>query len=292
MDINLFEEIIRKIVKETPDVDMIALYNWSEPFLHPELTKFIQIVKKYDLYCMLSTNFNKADNLNKIVQANPDEIRISLSGYYQSTYSMTHKKGNIENVMANMQKLREIIDKSGLKTCVTVMYLVYLHNWGIDLQKMQELCNKLNFYVLLSYAYMMPFEKLANYFELPELLTENDLELIELLVFYPDELKKVLMKYPLDDCHLRSNRTAINANGSVSLCCAVYSPENIIAKNFLDLKHSELQQLKYEHPTCEICMKHQINKIYLQVGAEELSSIAEKNFRSAKALIFDSLPKY
>ncbi len=261
MSLELFGKIIRKAVSET-FVSAIAMYNWSEPFLHPELPKFIRVVNSHGLTSMLSTNLNKINNLSEIVKAKPTEIRISLSGFYQETYSVTHKKGNIETVKENMHILREEMDRQNSNIHVEIGYHKYLHNLGEEYNKMKELCNELRFVFKPAWANFSPLEKMITYFEDKSKLPEEDLKLIDLLVLKPEDSVKLAEQFKDYDCFLRSGQTAINADGSVALCCATFEQQNNIAPNFLDLSHEELQKRKYENPLCSKCMSKSLHMLY------------------------------
>ena len=44
MSVDLFKAIIAKIRADQPRVRKVALYNWTEPMLHPRLPQFIDAV--------------------------------------------------------------------------------------------------------------------------------------------------------------------------------------------------------------------------------------------------------
>ncbi len=272
MSFDLFTQIIKKAISETT-ISVIALYNWSEPFLHPELPKFIKLVNSFGLTCIISTNLNKINNLEAIIKAKPAEIRISLSGFYQPVYSVTHKKGNIETVKANMHTLREELNRQNSKTRVEVAYHRYLHNQGEDYHKMKELCLELGFLFKPSWAHFSPLEKIFTYFEDKSKLSAEDLKLIDLLVLKPEDVMSIAVQFKDLDCTLRANQMAINADGSVALCCVTYEQKNNISLNFMDLPHSELQKKKYEHQTCQKCIEKSLHMLYVNPATNLLNQM-------------------
>lgn len=280
MDVKLFNEIIEKIVKDMPP-GYIYLFNWGEPFLHPELPAFVQTVKKHGMRCRLSSNFNAVNNLEEVLRENPDYLRISLSGYYQHTYSQTHKGGNVNVVKSNMLDLRMLLNKLNSPLHVAVAYHRYIHNVGEETLKVIELCKMLNFNLEAVWAYLMPLEKLLAYYE--GTLPEKDMKLVNLLAIRPEEAKQVSMKYKYPDCPLRATQMAINFDGSVALCCAVYDQKYNIAQNFLNKSFAELQAAKYSHPMCSICMSHAAHTTILFGGIHELNAIAAKRLSHLKS---------
>jgi pyruvate-formate lyase-activating enzyme len=71
----------------------------------------IRFLKQNGLYVMISSNLSIKKNLEEVIRAEPDEIKISLSGFTQEVYSRTHVKGNIELVKQNMILIRDLMDK-------------------------------------------------------------------------------------------------------------------------------------------------------------------------------------
>jgi len=274
MEVATFEAIVEKITHETP-VEYIGLYSWTEPLLHPQLPKFIEIVKAHGFRCQLSSNLNLVRNLEEVLRAGPDNLTVSLSGFYQKTYEQTHRGGNIETVKANMRKLRELMDAMNSSLQVTVAYHKYRHNLGDDLRKMKALCKELRFDLNATWAFLMPLEKMLAYYQ--GNLPEEDQALVKLMVINPDEQKAITMKNREDDCALRRGQTMINADGSVALCCAVFDSQYNIAPSFLEVSHKELQKRKYKHPLCATCMAHAIHKTSVYDQAREWDVVANRN---------------
>src|SRR5438876_585328 len=105
MSVEMFDAIMDKVACETPNVQHVGLFSWTEPLLHPELARIIASVKAHGFSCHLSSNLNRIDRLEQVVASNPDRFRISLSGFTQEVYQQTHSGGNIEQVKANMRRL-------------------------------------------------------------------------------------------------------------------------------------------------------------------------------------------
>ena len=107
MDVGLFEEIVKKIKSECQnETPNLWLFNWGEPFLHPKLAEFIRIAKAHALPVMLSSNMTTKLDFKEVIRAEPETIKISLSGMTQEVYGKTQARGNIETVKESMRKLR------------------------------------------------------------------------------------------------------------------------------------------------------------------------------------------
>ncbi len=275
MSIELFNRILDKIKLETPEVQFIGLFSWSEPLLHPEIGELVRSVKRHDFPCYLSANLNRTDNLESVIQAGVDSLRVSLSGFYQDTYSQTHEGGDIETVKRNMRELRALIDKHQSKTKVFIAYHRYRHNMGRDYDEMCRFADELGFVMDPTWAYLMPLEKL--FIELDGKLSEKDRKVVDLFAISPTEQRRIYAGSRPSDCSLRRDQMAINADGSVSLCCAVYDKQNYIADQFLDIPYAELQRRKYSSTICERCMSNDLHKVVTMEDPEALDAIGWRN---------------
>ena len=255
MDVGLFEEIVKKIKSECQnETPNLWLFNWGEPFLHPKLAEIILIAKAHALPVMLSSNMTTKLDFKEVIRAEPETIKISLSGMTQEVYGKTHARGNIETVKENMRKLRRYIDEFDAKTIAWVGYHMYRHNI-CDYGDAVVFANSLNFEFLPIFAFFQPLEKMVELVE--NKLPDADKTLVDLLIEHPlvGPIMNKRIADPAHDCELRSKMMTINHDGSVALCCGVYEPENMLGVKFTDLPHQELQALKYEHDFCKTCYK-------------------------------------
>jgi MoaA/NifB/PqqE/SkfB family radical SAM enzyme len=256
MSLELFKKILLKISQEKiSEPAEVFLFNWGEPLLHPDLPRFIECIHEYGLICQLSSNLNVEKGLEEVIQANPDRLKISLSGYTQESYSKTHKGGSIHLVKSNMHRIRYYLDKTGSSTNVWVGYHLY-HSSVKHVEAVETLCRELGFAYHPIQAFYQPIEKLLQ-------LVTGDSEVKKETIF------NNLLVHPIDniaqikanrsghyDCELRFNQTVINFDGSVALCCGVYDEENMLGIQFLDEPHEKIQALKYQHPFCKVCRAH------------------------------------
>lgn len=272
-----FEAAILKIKGETPGPVKIDLYNWAEPLLHPDLPRLIAIARRHGLPVGLSANLNAWGGLEEVLRQGPESFQVSLSGFFQETYGRTHAGGEIETVKANLRRLRETLARLGGRTRVRVTYYCYIDNLGEDYRRMRDLCRSLGFTFLPLWAYLMPVEKLLDVYE-GRPLTAQDHRLLALLAVGPQEARAA-RKASSPDCALRSRRTAINSDGSVALCCAVYDRRHNIAPDFLAAGFAKLQELKYSHPLCGRCMAHGVHDLFLFADLAAWNRIAAARIR-------------
>lgn len=253
MPLATFRRVIDKIRAESPvAAPEIWLFNWGEPFLHPELPGMIELLNEHGLASFLSTNLNIRKGLSAVIAANPGVIKVSMSGFSEATYSATHARGRLDLLESNLHRLRELIDEHGADTRVWVGQHVYRNNRD-EVEPVAGLCRELGFEHRPIAAFYQPLEKLLALAE-GETLDEP---VLDLLLEHPrDYLPRIAAgrdgRY---DCELRANQTVINHDGQVALCCSVYEPVNMLGLDFLDTPRAAIEAAKYRHPTCARCQK-------------------------------------
>lgn len=253
MPLGTFEKILAKIVRErVAERPEIWLFSWGEPLLHPDLPAILERIHAAGLPSHLSTNLNIKKGLEGVVRARPANLKISISGVTQETYGRTHAGGKVAVVLENMRELRRLLDQHGNRTTrVWVGHHVYRTNQH-EIEGFARFCGELGFEHHPIAAFYQPLEKLV------ELAQGNAA---------PDPVMDLLLEHPASylrrfkavrrrdhDCELRYNQTAINFDGTVSLCCSVYDEPNMLGVKFLDEAHEQLQERKYRHPFCTTCM--------------------------------------
>jgi len=257
-DVSLFERIIAR-ADDKYAIERVSLYNWGEPLLHPQLPELVKIVKNHNLYCALSSNLNVLRNEEAILAANPDELRISLSGFHQETYEKTHARGDIERVKANMRRLAAAKQKLRRnRTRIDVYFHKYKHNLD-EIAPMKAFAQSLGFNWMENWAYYMPLEKVLDFAE--DKLSVVEVAFVESQIALP--LNKALQearKYAAEPCRLWNEQIVLDYQGRASLCCGVYDQTVNRLGNFLDLAPDELMAAKAGHSTCKKCTSHGLHR--------------------------------
>jgi len=253
MPLATFERILAKIVRERVAArPEIWLFSWGEPLLHPELAAILERIAAAGLDSHLSTNLNVRKGLDAVIRANPTSLKISISGVSQETYRRTHAGGKLDLVLSNMREIRRLLDLHRSRTRVWVGHHVY-HSNRHEVATMAAMCAELGFEHHPIAAFYQPLERLVA-------LAEGgpaDPILDDLLEHPRDYLARFRATRRRDhDCELRYNQTALNFDGTVSLCCSVYDAPNMLGVSFLDEPHAEIEARKYRHPFCAKCMEH------------------------------------
>jgi MoaA/NifB/PqqE/SkfB family radical SAM enzyme len=258
MTLETFKSVFDKIMEDSPFTSHISLYSWGEPLLHPYLSEIINYVHEKNVAVALSSNLSIKfrSRLDKIIQSNPDSLKVSLSGFFPDAYNNSHQGGDIELVKENLISIRKLIDKYNANTLVDINYHLYKDNCGINIDEMEMFANKLGFVVSKTYALVMPLERVISHVEgKPDLQTKllEDNLLVTIDEGIEASSKSVL---PENTCPFRENQININADLSVPICCTVWQrDENVVAKNFLESNLDEINKNKKNVDLCNKCMK-------------------------------------
>jgi MoaA/NifB/PqqE/SkfB family radical SAM enzyme len=283
MDPALLAAVVRKAKSEC-EVTGIALFNWTEPILHPKLPELIRIVESNGIRCYLSSNLNLMRNIDAVLAENPYAFRISVSGFTQDTYGYSHRGGNVDVVKRHMAELAEAKKRTGSTTRIDVLYHRYKHNLK-DEPLMREYAASLGLGFEGVWAFMMPLEKiLAHVNDDPEeaALTAEDHQLIGNLALPLKEAIRAAEKHRDAPCSLRDAQVTMDFEGNVQLCCGTYDSRKFTLGKYLTSSLEQLQAQKYAHDMCGRCMSRGAH-VYGTYGAPEFDAIAARTVGRANA---------
>lgn len=277
MPLEDFEKILAKMLKETGIVSHVSLYSWGEPLLHPDLEAIVSRLHEAGVAVAVSTNlsFTNMRFVEKVVRAEPDYLKISVSGFWPEAYDSTHNGGDIELVKANMIKLRELLDAHSVSTSVDVNYHLYRNNNGRNLEAMREFCKSLGFALSTTYALVMPLERAIAHCEgKPDAKLR---ELKDLLLVDIDEGREATKAFRDVPCRFLSNQVNIDWDRSVQLCCVCFKkPDSVIAADFLETSQDDLNARKTAHPLCAKCAGYGLPAYNLGFNQQEWRRIADQ----------------
>lgn len=104
MSLASYQKLIDQIV---PYAYLVELYNWGEPFLHPQIFEIIQYASSRRMGVRLSSNLNhySVEMAEKTVASGLDAINISVDGATQEVYEKYRRGGNLSKVLTHIQWL-------------------------------------------------------------------------------------------------------------------------------------------------------------------------------------------
>jgi hypothetical protein len=238
-------------------------------------------VKRHGVACHLSTNLNLGKRIEEVAEAAPDSIRISISGFNQEHYGLTHKEGNVETVKQNMILLSEAVAARKNKTELNVLFHRYLGNHGEEAE-MKEFAESHGYNFDAVWAYMMPLEKnfvIAEDGPDSDRLSDADRAIVKKLALPLEEAITISKNTRTKDCLLRAKQYALDSDANAAVCCAVYNSKDKNIGNFLEESHETLQRRKYRNPICKTCMKHGLHVLATYGPAKDFDRIATRNVK-------------
>ncbi|HIE07386.1 MAG TPA: radical SAM protein, partial [Desulfarculaceae bacterium] len=129
ISVDLFEKSIDKLIEEKliDRRSCIFLYNWGEPFLHPDLDNIIEYVNKREINFALSSNASvykefKVKDVEKL-----HEISFSMSGFSQFSYDRIHGF-RFEKIKQHITMFAENLKKIGYRNKVKIFFHIYQFN--------------------------------------------------------------------------------------------------------------------------------------------------------------------
>ncbi len=269
-----FRLILEKSLAES-SVSSVGLFNWTEPLLNPNASKFVRIVKSYDLNCSISSNLNVLRDPMDLMESGLDWLRVSVSGFGQEIYKKNHVGGDIEVVKNNMKRLSEAKEKTGATTDLELFFHKYKDNEHEE-EPMRQFATSLGFRFSAAWAYLMPVEKMLSIYKPNEpltTLTEDDFRLVDRLALEPKASLEITRKHKVKDCNLFDFLT-IDINANLFICCASSgSPTNIIG-NYLELSMEQIRERQAKHSLCGPCMKAGLPILYGHAD-EEFDSLGK-----------------
>lgn len=201
----------------------VDLHNWGEPLLNDELYRMISYAKASNIEVRVSSNLNVIDQVKaeKLVRSGLDVLIVSLDGASQETYMQYRIGGSFDKVTNGIKMIAELKSKlSTSKPFIIWQFLVMRHNEH-EISQLKGIARELGANQVDIWAIRcdmgreifwddkMRLEKTAKW------LPRNE-------KFHIYDLATGMRKNRPKTCNFLWVQSAINWNGSVSPCCALY----------------------------------------------------------------------
>jgi MoaA/NifB/PqqE/SkfB family radical SAM enzyme len=290
MDWDVMEKILDKIKSENPNA-IVFTYGNSEPFVHPKLPEVILAIKARGLHPEMSTNLNFVRRVPELLDAHPDLIIISLSGFTQDVYVRGHAGGDIEKVKANMRIIAEENNKRPLPTRVTILvnYHVYKYNEH-EIPLMKEYATNLGIGFFTSFARAISMENAIQYcrskdenatpYEIQEgrpdwnkefpPVGKTYIDVMDQLRIPPTDAVAMYADVPKHEaCPVAAGGmfTFIRHDGKTQLC-ACTADRRVHIGDFAETSSEELSRRAYGHSICKQCRHYRLN-LYFHLAHRE-----------------------
>jgi hypothetical protein len=289
MSKDTFAAILDKAKTQAPALERVAMHNWTEPLLHPELPEFIALAKQRALFVYVSSNLNVLRREDDLLASGLDKLSVSVSGWDQERYGVYHRGGDIAAVKANMERLAAAKDRTGSTAQLVCIFHRYRDNRA-DENRMKDFAKEIGFLFAPTWAFFTPVEKIlasqsarGSYGGVE--FNAQDQAIAERLAVPIRARLEVARAYGAAPCKPLTIQFPVDASGHVRLCCATgFFGDNRIA-HFFDVSLEEIQERREAHPLCRDCGACRIPDYYFCNGEDldEIGNLARDRWDRCEA---------
>jgi MoaA/NifB/PqqE/SkfB family radical SAM enzyme len=230
-----FSKFTQIIDKMGPYIFDLFFYNWGEPLLHPDISKMIKYAKKYSLFTHVSSNLSiplKDNQLEDLITSGLDLLICSIDGATQESYEKYRIGGNFDLTISNLRKLCELKKELNLeKPYIIWRFFVFKHNEH-EIEKAKNLAQQIGVTIQFAKPHIDQFVDPENWIStIPEYSTN----IISRTSQNSNTKDKIINQNEIPhfekinnekSCNWLYSSMVINANSSVSPCCATILEKN------------------------------------------------------------------
>lgn len=250
MTLEMADRIISKACKESR-VLSVCLYYFNEPFLLPTLVSLVKLVHSFKKSVLLSSNLSFASpvilkRLTDVLDLEPFNLIVSLSGWTQEVYERSHAGGDVEQVRKNLLLIKEH-RKPG--TSIRISWHRYTYNQHEEARMEQFVREELGegFHWTPYGIGLLPLEKVEGRWN-GDAWSDAESDIMVPL----DEARGLCEERKHWDCHLQSQTLVVNAEGLVYNCGTRNNNENL-RPSFFDTCTNTILDLRKTDPMCVSC---------------------------------------
>jgi MoaA/NifB/PqqE/SkfB family radical SAM enzyme len=257
-------DLFRKLIDEIgPYLFKVWLYNWGEPLTHTGIVDMLKLLKQYlvdevEIGSNLSTRIPDA-TIYGLVEEGLDILTASIDGITQQSYSRYRVRGDLSLALSNMERFVKAKRDLGRTTPkINWQFLVFSHN-ETELEEARKHAEDLG----VDFRPIAPYIDIANY---PDWISSIDEYVMDkyknkapsggplpeqpIHQTVQDRLNALSNVY-YKGCDWHYLLTAINANGSVSPCCAIWKESDdfgsLDGKMFAEVWNNEMFRAARKH---------------------------------------------
>lgn len=235
----------KKLIDKT---SIVHLFNWGEPFMHPNMNEILNVLCEKGISYGLSTNASIAPNIKKEYICNLDKIKISMPGFSQQSYDKIHGF-KFEKILGNINKLINIINDNNK---IEVFFYVYQFNLK-EMDSAKEYFGNKGIQITHRIAFFNDYNKFISYANCSMDISELTKVSKELLLYYVDDFIDMNKNYK---CFYMNNTIVIDENLDYATCCILpQSHPNYKIGSVKSLSKKEIIKRKKSQPICEECFK-------------------------------------
>ena len=225
-------EIFERLMDEVGDyVFFIDFYNWGEPLLNKNLEAMLRIAARKKIVTFISSNLSlplSDERLHSLLTSGLSELIVSIDGASQETYGTYRRGGNFELALENLRRIMAMKKQYGLARPVVVwrFYVFRFNEHEID--RARQLAAEIGVDRMVFGTPFLVDDRFAMSAEEREKVAGWASTLPEFNRYQPNHPEYEDPRTPMEKrtrCDWHYVSTAINPDGAVSPCCAVFEKE-------------------------------------------------------------------
>lgn len=250
----------------------VALFNWTEPFLHKQIARFVEIATRHRLKCAISSNLSLPNipALEDCFAAGLRELLVSVSGFTNDVQTIYHRNSNIDVVKGHLKRIAEN-PANAEKTRIKFLRFKYNHESAEPFRRLAE-------------EYGMQFDDFAASGD-PTCRADEmkfDMSVPPRIPFIRDAAGKCYFHVdagkigggPAKICTLGAMLT-IDCYGKLYLCCDRPVLDEFCLGEYLELSPGDILLKKYLHPECANCT----SRTFVKLSGKERRMMKNSLFR-------------
>jgi MoaA/NifB/PqqE/SkfB family radical SAM enzyme len=235
----------RKVIDTIKDYAVeIMLYNWGEPFLHPEITELISYAHRSRIGTVVSSNMMYSQNgiSDQIIKSGLDHLIMSFSGITGKTHEIYHVGSDFNRMIRNVEELIKTKQRlNEKKPHIEFKFLPFKHNQH-EIKDVEAFAKKLgcdSFRIAKAYVDESDFQNVTDIegYRLDGFVNNRNESHSETNAYIPltsESTPDRREKRNRKSCFWPWRAMVINWNLDVDLCCAYYKPVGNILSDGLE----------------------------------------------------------
>ncbi|MEW5946704.1 MAG: radical SAM protein [bacterium] len=253
VDVETFFSCLKKLVElklVDRDASTVYLYNWGEPFLHPDFCDIVAAVNELDLKYGISTNASVLPDMNSDVTRNLRIVMVSMPGFSQSSYDKIHGF-QFEKIKENIITISEKLRETGCRGILRLLFHIYQFNLD-ELYECGKFAAKIGADFCPYYAGINDWYKAKSY--LNKTLTYEELDKISRDIIMSPFLESI-RKAAKKKCRMHDKYLVVNERGDIITCCKLpLDHPDILCGSVLHGDMEEILRKKLTQAVCRECL--------------------------------------
>ncbi|VYU41703.1 hypothetical protein [Clostridium tertium] len=246
------EEIIRVGIFDK-DISTLYIYNWGEPFLHPQFNEIIEKINLNNINYGISTNLSIIPkNIDfSIVAKNLKVFMISMPGFSQKSYDKIHGF-DFQKIKSNILDIKAHLYRNDFRGKLQILFHIYQFNLD-EIYDAERFAKSLGIEFIPYYAGINDWWQRESY--LNNAMDKESIKKISNDIFL-SKLDERIKKSKNKGCSQHNSYFMIDENCNVATCCCLPNNHpNYKCGNILEDNIEEILYNKFNQDVCCKCIE-------------------------------------